>query len=93
MVLMKSGTDVVSSHGCSSGSMPHSVECLLEVYNDVVQILLMLQMSFTEDSKAEDLFTGAVSYCEPSKDFFCLCPYSLLRRTFNMTMLGLLIVQ
>ena len=35
----------------------------------MVQILLMLEVLFTQDSKVEDLFFGASSGCEPSLFF------------------------
>ena len=42
----------------------------------MVQILLMLEVLFTHDSKAEDLFCGASSGSEPSL-FFCNYFFSL----------------
>ena len=35
--------------------MPNPVEGLLEVYEDMVEILLVLEMCLTEESWAEDL--------------------------------------
>ena len=35
--------------------MPNPVEGLLEVYEDTVEILLVLEILFTEDSQVEDL--------------------------------------
>ena len=40
----------------------------------MVQILLMLEVHFTQDSKVEDLFCGASSGSEPSlffSNYFC----------------------
>ena len=47
--------------------MPNPVEGLLEVYEDMVEILLALEMFFQEDSQVEDLLCGGPSCCE-----FCL---------------------
>ena len=49
--------------------MPYSVKGLFEINEDMVQILLMLEVLFTQDSKAEDLFCGASSSSEPSLFF------------------------
>ena len=39
--------------------MPKHVEGFLEVYEDMVEVLLVLEIFFTEDSKVEDLLCGA----------------------------------
>ena len=49
--------------------MPYSVKGVFEVNEDMVQILLMLEGLFTQDSKAEDLFCGASFVSEPSLFF------------------------
>ena len=49
--------------------MPYSVKCFIEISEDMVQILLMLEVLFTQDSKVEDLFCGASSGSEPSLFF------------------------
>ena len=46
--------------------MPYSVKGFFEINEDMVQILLMLEVLFTQDSKVEDLFCGASSGPEPS---------------------------
>ena len=46
----KVGTDVVLLHGCPQSCMPNPVEGLLEVYEDMVEILLVLEIFLTEDS-------------------------------------------
>ena len=46
--------------------MPYSVKGFFEINEDMVQILLMLEVLFTKDSKVEDLFCGASSGSEPS---------------------------
>ena len=49
--------------------MPYSVKGFFEISEDMVQILLMLDVLFTQDSKVEDLFCGASSGSEPSLFF------------------------
>ena len=49
--------------------MPYSVKGFFEISEDMLQILLMLQVLFTQDSKVEDLFCGASSGSEPSLFF------------------------
>ena len=46
--------------------MLYSVKCFFEINEDMVQILLMLDVLFTQESKVEDLFCGASSGSEPS---------------------------
>ena len=41
--------------------MPYSVKGFFEINEDMVQILLMLEVLLTQDSKVEDLFFGASS--------------------------------
>ena len=40
----KLGADVVYLHGCSQSCMPNPVEGLLEVYEDMVEVLLVLEI-------------------------------------------------
>ena len=47
--------------------MPYTVESFLEIYEDMVQILL--EVLLTQDSEAEDLFCGASFGSEPSLFF------------------------
>ena len=49
--------------------MPYSVKGLFEINEDMVQILLMLVVIFTQDSKVKDLFCCASSGSEPSLFF------------------------
>ena len=44
--------------------MPNPVEGLLEVYEDIVEVLLVLEIFLTEDSYVEDLLCGARSCSE-----------------------------
>ena len=49
--------------------MLYSVKGLFDINEDMVQILLMLEVLFTQDSKVKDLFCGASSGSEPSLFF------------------------
>ena len=49
--------------------MLYSVKGFLEINEDMVQILLMLEVLFTQDSKVKDLFCGASSGSDPSLFF------------------------
>ena len=42
--------DVVLLHGCPQSCMPNPVEGLLEVYEDMVQVLLVLEIFLTENA-------------------------------------------
>ena len=42
------GIDVVFPHSCPQGFVPYPVKGLLEVYEDLVEILLMLQVFLAE---------------------------------------------
>ena len=56
--------------------MPYPVKGLLEVYEDMVEILLMLQVFLAEDPEIEYVFFGAPSNSETCllfcNDLFCL---------------------
>ena len=56
--------------------MPYSVKGFFEINEDMVQILLMLEVFFSQNSKVEDLFCGASSNSEHnlffSNNFFSL---------------------
>ena len=61
-----------------------------EIYEDMEQILLMLKVLFTQNSKVEDLFCGASPGSEPSL-FFSNNLFSFLglfKMTLSMTLLG-----
>ena len=46
----KVGADVVLLHGCPQSCMPNPVQGLLEVYEDMVEVLLVLEIFLTVDS-------------------------------------------
>ena len=48
--LDKINADVVLLHGCLQSCMPNPGEGLLEVYEDMVEVLLVLEIFATEDS-------------------------------------------
>ena len=89
----KVGTDVVLLHDCPQSNMPCPVKCLLEVNEDMVEILLILQVLFAENSEVENLLCGTASFSKAacsSVIMFSACGLSLLRITFSMTLLGCL---
>ena len=49
--------------------MPNPVEGLLEVYEDMVEVLLVLKTFLTEDSKVENLLCGGASCSEACPSF------------------------
>ena len=46
----KVGAGVVLLHGCPQSCMPNSVQGLLEVYEDMVEVLLMLEIFLTQNA-------------------------------------------
>ena len=46
----KVGADFLLLHGCPQNCMPNPVEGLLEVYEDIVEVLLVVEISLTADS-------------------------------------------
>ena len=46
----KVGADVVLLHGCPQRCMPNPVEGLLEVYENMVEVLLVLEIFLTENA-------------------------------------------
>ena len=45
----KVGADVVLLHGCPQRCMPNPVKGLLEIYEDMAEVLLVLEKFLTED--------------------------------------------
>ena len=69
--------------------MPYSVKGLLEVFEDMVEILLMLQVFLAEDPEIEYLFCGApygsktcLLFCN---DLFCLWLESVYDLVLDLT--------
>ena len=74
--------------------MPYPVNGLLEVYEDVVEILLVVQVFLAEDPEIEYLSVVLLSVLKPgcsSAMISSACGWSLFRMNFNMTLLGWLI--
>ena len=46
--------------------MPYSVKGFFKINKGMVQIMLMLEVLFTQDSRVEDLFSGAFSSSLPN---------------------------
>ena len=46
----KVGADVVLLHGCPQSCIPNPVEGLLEVYEDMVEVLLVLEIFLMENA-------------------------------------------
>ena len=70
--------------------MPYSVKGFFHINVDMVQILLMLEVLFTQDSKVEDLFCDASSGSEPSCSSAIISSargLSLFKMTFSMTLI------
>ena len=62
---------VMHPPGCQQSCMPNSAECLIEVLEDVVKVLLLLQVLLTEYSQVENLLCCAPS-CSETGLFFDL---------------------
>ena len=72
--------------------MPYSVKGFSEINEDIVQILLMLEVLFTQDSKVEDLFCGASSGSEPSlffSNYFFSLGFQPIQNDFQHDFAGL----
>ena len=71
--------------------MPNSVKGLLEVYEDMVEVLLVMEIFLTEDSHVEDLLCGAPS-CSEAYLFFgddlLHLRFQSFSMIFSMTLLG-----
>ena len=65
----KVGADVVLLHGCPQSCMQNPAEGLLEVYEDMVEVLLVLKIFLTDYSWVEDLLCGA-PFCSEACLFF-----------------------
>ena len=46
----KAGAEVALLHGCPQSCMPNPVEGLIEVNEDMIEVLLLLEIFFAEDS-------------------------------------------
>ena len=64
--------------------MPYPVECLIEVNEDVVEVLLVLEVLLTQYPEVEDLLCCAASWFEAS----LFLGNDLFRKIFSTTLLG-----
>ena len=74
--------------------MSYPVKGFFVVYEDMVEILLMLQVLLAEDLEIEYLFCGAppaLKLACSSAMIFSACGWSLFEMIFNMTLLGWMI--
>ena len=70
--------------------MPYSVKGFFEIDEDMVQILLVLEVLFTQDSEVEDLFCGLLPALNPACSSAIISSawgLSLFKITFSMTLL------
>ena len=65
--------------------MPYSVKGFFEINEDMVQILLMLEVLFTQDSKIEDLSVVFLPALNPACS--SALGLSLFKMSFNRTLL------
>ena len=67
----------------------HSLsKAFFEINADMVQILLVLEVLFTQDSEVEDLFCGASSGSEPSlffRNYFFSLGFKPIQNNFQVT--------
>ena len=66
LVTDKVGADVVLLNGYPQSCMQNPVEGLLEVYEDMVKVLLVLKILLTKDFLVEDLLCGVPPCSEAS---------------------------
>ena len=76
-------------HGCPQSYMPNPVEVLLEVYEDMV--LLVLEIFLTEDSRLKICSVVLLPALKPacsSVTVFSAYGFNLFSMIFSMTLLG-----
>ena len=83
------GADIL--HGCPQSCMPKPVEGLLEVYEDMVEVLLVLEI-FSQRMRrlkicSVVLFPALKPACS-SAMIFSACGFNLFSMIFSMTLLG-----
>ena len=86
--LDKGGADVLL-YGCPQNYMPNTVEGLTEVYEGMLEVLLVLEIFLTEDSKVDDMLRGVPAQTPASSTMiFSTCGFNLFRMIFGMILLG-----
>ena len=68
--------------------MPNPVEGLLEVYENMIEVLLVLEIFLTEDSFVDNLLLPALKPVFSSAMIFSACGFNLFSMIFSMTLLG-----
>ena len=81
------GLSLICSKMPTLGKAPFSV--FYEVYEDMVEILLKLQVFLAENPEIEYLFCALKPACS-SAMISSACGWSLFRKIFNMVLLGML---
>ena len=87
----KVGADVVLLHGCQQSCMPNFLEGLLEVYEDMVEVLLVLDIFSQRICRLKICSVVLLSASKPacSSAMICsACGFSLFSMLFSMTLLG-----
>ena len=87
----KVGAGAVLLHGCPQSCMPNSVEDPHKVYEDMVEVLLVLEIRLTEDSGFKICSLVLLPALKPacsSAIIFSACGFNLFSMIFRMTLLG-----
>ena len=87
----KVGIDVVLLRGCPQSCMPNPVEGLLEVYEDMVEILLVLKIFSQRLCRMKICSVVLLPALKPacsSTMIFSACGFNLFSMIFSMTLLG-----
>ena len=87
----KVGADVVLLHGCPQSCMPNPVEGLLEVYEDIVEVWLVLEIFSHRMFKLKICSVVLLPALKPacsSAMIFSACGINLFSMIFSMTFLG-----
>ena len=91
----KVGADVVLLYDCPQSCMLNPVKGLLEVFEDMVEILLVLEIFLTEDVLGGSsmkicsvVLLPALKPACSSTMIFCTCGFNVFGMIFRMTLLG-----
>ena len=87
----KVSADVILLHGCPQSYMPNPVKGLLEVYEDMVEVLLVLEI-FSQGMRrlkiCSVVLLPALKPACSSAMITSACGFNLFSMTFSMTLLG-----
>ena len=90
--LDKAGADIVLLHDCPQSLMTNPVEGLLEVYEDMVEILLVLEIYFSQRicrlKICSVVLLPALKPACSSAMVFSACGFSMFSMIFSMILLG-----